>query len=366
MPLRAATPSDLDALVTLENAAFDSDRISRRSFSRFLKHDLHLLSVCTGSGEELLGYGLLLRRRGTSLTRLYSLAIAGEARGQGIGRQLLEHLEAAAEAQICRFIRLEVRGDNRHAIALYDSAGFSLLGTLKGYYEDGGDALQMEKQLHPALPRPANLPYYPQTMPFTCGTAALMMAMHQGNPQQPLERSEELRLWREATTVYMTTGPGGTSPLGLALAAHRRGFEARVWASHLEAPFMDGVRSNEKQDIIQLAHTTFLLDCQQAGVELATRDLTLKDIPPLLAEGWSILVLISTWRMNRNKAPHWVWLVDMDDHHAYFNDPDIDQDDHQSALDNQFMPVMLEELDAMTRYGKRRYRAAVLIRRSLA
>ncbi|MDX1588023.1 MAG: GNAT family N-acetyltransferase/peptidase C39 family protein [Oleiphilaceae bacterium] len=366
MPLRPATLDDLPGLIRLEEATFSSDRISRRSFQRFLRHDLHLMSVFTDEQEQLLGYGLVLRHRGTSLARLYSLATDARARGQGIGRQLLEQLEGLAREEGCRFIRLEVRADNQVAIRLYESGGYQRLGRLKGYYEDGGDALQMEKGLHPAQPGaaspPAGLPYYPQSTAFTCGPAALMMAMHHRNPRRPLDRKEELRVWREANTVYMTTGPAGTSPFGLALAARHRGFSARVWASHLDSPFMDGVRSAEKQTIMQLAHETFLEDCHEAGVEVEKRELYLNDLPGLLAQGWTLVLLISTWRLNRNKAPHWVWLVDMDDHHAYFNDPDIDSDNHQAAIDNRFMPVRLEELDAMTRYGKRRYRAAVLIR----
>ncbi len=361
MVIRPAGSADLNALVRLENECFESDRISQRSFRRFLKqpHDILLLAE---ENNDLLGYGLLLQRRGTRLARLYSLAVSPRARGKGVGRALLTALEDAARETESRFIRLEVRVDNEGAIALYRAEGYRRIGTRPGYYEDGGDALQMEKRLRPAQAHPKELPYYAQSTPFTCGPAALMMAMHAQDRQQPLTRQEEVQLWREATTVYMTTGLGGTSPFGLALAAARRGFTARVWASHLEVPFLDSVRSEHKRDLMTLVHNQFISECHDEGVELEARDLYRVDIPALLAEGWSILLLISTWRLNRNKAPHWVWLVDLDDHHAYLNDPDIDDDYQQSELDNQFMPVSLDELDGMTRYGKQRYRAAVMIR----
>lgn len=364
MHIRPAVRADLSALLALENEGFSSDRISSRSFRRFLKQPQDILLVAEASAGDVLGYGLLLRRSGTRLARLYSLVVSERARGQGVGRQLLAALEAEAQEAGSRFIRLEVRTDNTGAISLYRNSGYRVLGERHGYYEDGGDALQMEKRLHSSHKRPSHLPYYSQSTPFTCGPAALMMALHQQDRRRPLNRAEEIRIWREATTVYMTTGVGGTSPFGLAVAAVRRGFEAQVWASHLDTPFLDSVRSEHKQELMKEVHQGFVEECRDNGVAMVQRDLLLTDIPALLADGWAILILISTWRLNRNKAPHWVWLVDVDEHHAFLNDPDIDEDFQQSEIDNQFMPVSFDELDAMTRYGKQRYRAAVMVRRS--
>jgi hypothetical protein len=39
---------------------------------------------------------------------------------------------------------------------------------------------------------------------FTCGPAALMMAMHGLNRDYQPSREEEINLWREATTIFMT------------------------------------------------------------------------------------------------------------------------------------------------------------------
>lgn len=362
MQFRPATAADLDALNQLERDCFDSDRISPRSMRRFLKRNSPIFRLAQRDGE-ILGYGLLLCHKGTSLARLYSLAVSPRAQGQGLGRQLMAQLEQAAEAAERRFIRLEVRTDNAAAIHLYQSQGYKIIGKRAGYYEDGGDALRLEKRLHPAHPQPANLPFFSQTTPFTCGPAALMMALHHQDKQRPLDRDEEIQLWREATTVYMTTGLGGTSPFGLAAAAARRGFEAAVWASHLDVPFLASVRSDHKRELMTLVHQSFLEDCTQLKVELAERELTLTDIRRLLDDGWALLVLISTWRLNRNKAPHWVWLVSMDDDHAYLNDPDTDEEYDRRDLDNLFMPVRLDELDALTRYGQQRYRASVMVRR---
>lgn len=364
MHIRPALVTDFASLVRLEKRCFTGDMISDRSFRRFLKGDTSRVLLALSDQDEALGYGLLLLHRGTSLARLYSLAINPEAKGQGLGFQLMQALETEAKTAECRFIRLEVHINNAAAIALYRRNGYRQLGERKGYYQDGGTALLMEKRLQSAYARPANLPYYPQSTPFTCGPAALMMAMHRQNKALPLTRQAELQLWREATTIYMTTGHGGSSPFGLALAAKRRGFAAEVRATHLETPFLDSVRSDEKRELMTLVHNDFVEQCQQGQIPLQGQELSMPEVPELLAAGWEIVLLISTWRLNRNKAPHWVWLVGLDSDHAFLNDPDIDDDLDQSAFDNQFMPVSTRELDAMTRYGKGRYRAAVLIRRA--
>jgi ribosomal protein S18 acetylase RimI-like enzyme len=362
MPIRLARKADLNALVSLENECFDYDQISRRSFQRFLTQPQDRLLIAHNEADDLLGYGLLLHRRGTVLARIYSLAVSPRARGLGLGRQLLHGLEAEAIASQCRFVRLEVRDDNDAALALYKAEGYKVLHRRSSYYIDGGDAFALEKRLHTQLLRHPERPYYAQSTPFTCGPASLMMAMNHLDPVQPLTRAQEIQLWREATTVYMTTGLGGTSPLGLALAARRRGFDAEVWASHLEPPFVDSVRSKDKREVMIDVHNQFLEEARASGVALHQRVLMANQVSQLHREGWQILVLISTWRLNRNKAPHWVWWVGEDEHHAYLNDPDIDEDEDQSAFDNQFMPVPIEAMDAMTRYGKQRFRAAVLVR----
>ena len=70
------------------------------------------------------------------------------------------------------------------------------------------------------------------------------MAMAALDEQQPLTTLEELKLWREATTIFMLAGHGGCGPHGLALAAWNRGFEASAWIS------MEGALLNSRVPII--------------------------------------------------------------------------------------------------------------------
>ena len=108
------------------------------------------------------------------------------------------------------------------------------------YYEDDVAAVRMEKSLAPP-PDPSlmRVPYYAQTLDFTCGPAAIMMAMHALDRAMPLDQTSEIRLWRELTTVFMTSGLGGCSPEGLALAAQRRGFHVELFLGDRGVMFID-------------------------------------------------------------------------------------------------------------------------------
>jgi len=60
---------------------------------------------------------------------------------QGLGRWLLLHLLEDAWKRSMSRATLEVRISNQRAIDLYESLGFTALGTRKRYYDDGEDAL---------------------------------------------------------------------------------------------------------------------------------------------------------------------------------------------------------------------------------
>jgi ribosomal protein S18 acetylase RimI-like enzyme len=144
--IRAAQPGDIAALCRLETAVFPGDRIAPASFRRLLSRPSAELRVATAGGD-LLGYALLLFRKGTSVARLYSIAVAAEARGRGVGRRLMEDAARIARARGSLSLRLEVRRDNSAAIGLYEGLGYRVFGRHAGYYDDGMDALRMECRL---------------------------------------------------------------------------------------------------------------------------------------------------------------------------------------------------------------------------
>ena len=96
------------------------------------------------------------------------------------------------------------------------------------------------------------------------------MAMHALDPKIVLDRGLEIRLWRESTSVFMTSGHGGTTPFGLAVAAARRGFGAEVFVSGSRPLFVDSVRSTDKKEVIALTENDYVAEMDELAIPLHT------------------------------------------------------------------------------------------------
>ena len=357
----AASKAHIDALVALENASFDSDRLSRQRFAHWVKASNSIFSVALLDGD-LVGYGLVLLRNGTRLARLYSIAIDAQAKGCGIGRQLLSHLEEQVIEADRLYMRLEVAANNKPAIALYESCGYRSFGVYANYYENNVDAVRMQKPIR-QISSQQHLPTYPwykQTTDFTCGPAALLMAMTHLDKEQPLDQAHELELWREATTIYMTTGHGGCHPYGLALAAHRRGFAVELFVSQADELFFDGVRSEHKKVIMRTVESTFKRKIRKTDIQITVGQPSIDGLKERMAAGATVIGLISTYQLNGYKNPHWVCVTHIDHDCLYIHDSDMDDDD-TNPLEYQHIPIASGDFSRMTGYGKSKLSSFIVI-----
>jgi ribosomal protein S18 acetylase RimI-like enzyme len=358
--IRLARVEDLDRLLALENRCFEHDRLSRRSFRHFLSSDTASCMVAERAGE-LLGYALVLFHGRTALARLYSMAVAPEHQGQGLGRVLLEAAETAALDSGAAVMRLEVHPQNFAAIALYRRAGYLEFGVYRGFYEDDSDALRMQHILVPRLqPDVSGVPHYRQTLEFTCGPAALMMAMKALNRRLRLDRRLELSLWRESTTIFMTSGHGGCSPHGMALAAWRRGFAVELFVNDERPPFLDTVRTPDKKEVIRLVHQEFLDEIRRTDITVHRHPLSADELSARVAAGAIPLVLISQYRIYGDKEPHWIIVSGCDQRFIYAHDPYI-SDAHVTTTDRVSIPILRREFELMARYGRSRLQAAIIV-----
>lgn len=361
--IRPAQLEDVDALVAIENLCFDTDRMSRRSF-RHMITKAHAELLLDEQEGAISGYVLVLFHAGTSLARMYSIAVHPAHRSKGIGRQLMEAAEQAALTQDCITMRLEVRKDNTSSIGLYESMGYRQFGAYDDYYEDHMDALRYEKMLVPHLrPDMAGVPFYQQTLDFTCGPAALMMAMRALDQSIELSRQLEIRIWRESTTVFMTSGHGGCGPYGLALSAHHRGFEVEVFVNDEGTLFIDSVRSDEKKEVIRLVHEDFMQEISQVDLPVHFRRITVNELKEAFAHGAIPVVLISSYRIYKEKFPHWVVVTGFDDRFIYVHDSFVDWEKGKTITDCVNMPILQKDFERMARYGKSGQRAVLILRK---
>ncbi|GHC32133.1 GNAT family N-acetyltransferase [Aidingimonas halophila] len=145
--LRYAYPADLDEMYRLERCCFDEDAFNRRQLMHMLARANASVWIAMGDLEEALGYAIILYRRNSRVARLYSFCVVPEVRRRGVGRRLIEAVECDAARRQCDRLVLEVRADNRAALALYRRTGFLLRRWLDDYYADGCAAWQMDKPI---------------------------------------------------------------------------------------------------------------------------------------------------------------------------------------------------------------------------
>ncbi len=362
--IREVNRSDLASLVALEQSSFSSDRLSERRFKHWIKAKNRVFVVATNE-QGLLGYALVFLHKGTRLARLYSIAVAQAARGLGVGKALLLNAEDLAVDAHRLYMRLEVAVNNRDAISLYEKLGYTVFDTIEDYYEDHRDALRMQKTIRHVdssyIKHP--VPWYQQKTEFTCGPAALMMAMAGLDNDFKVNLSEEIAIWREATTVFMTSGHGGCHPVGLAMAAEKRGFHSEVYINKSEPLFLEGVRTEQKKNIMRQVDADLKQQAQDAGVSIHYQDVSQAMIEQWLQADRSVIILISTYRIDGKKAPHWVTVSAMDDECIYIHDPDP-PDDNYRPLDCQYVPIARNDFDKMSGFGANKLRSCVVIANS--
>lgn len=152
--VRPATESDLPALAALEAAAFTapgSPAWSRDLLAGELAQPTALVLVALRDLGETRGesgaIGYAAFRHVGPESELLRVAVAPEARGQGVGRRLVDEGIARLRERGVATCFLEVRPANAPALALYERLGFRAVDRRRRYFPDGADALVLRLDL---------------------------------------------------------------------------------------------------------------------------------------------------------------------------------------------------------------------------
>lgn len=120
--------------------------------ARFIRHrDCN--GVTAWQGRRPAGFALMEYH--TEYAHLNLLAVDPRNRRLGVGRRLVEWLETTARVAGLRFIRLEVRADNRGARAFYRALGYGERWTIPGYYSGRETAVCLTRDLRDRCPSDA-------------------------------------------------------------------------------------------------------------------------------------------------------------------------------------------------------------------
>jgi len=142
--LRACEFRDLDQVGRVEEASFPDRPYSRMDFvSCLLVAREGFIVACKGG--SVIGYVIAVRQGREGM--IQSIAVSPELREKGVGEMLMK---SAIDHLAGRFKRVSllVDANNEKAIRLYRKFAFSETGkTIKKYYPNGDDAIEMVKEL---------------------------------------------------------------------------------------------------------------------------------------------------------------------------------------------------------------------------
>ena len=143
MEIIKASIFDLNALRKLENESFAKDAwplfdlIAVLTFPEVIRlkavKDGQMVGFIAGDPRPHDGWGWVA-----------TLAVDPRYQRRGIGRALLYACENKLGVPKAR---LTVRPSNHAAISMYEKEGYASIDLWKGYYNDGEDAMLMEKEL---------------------------------------------------------------------------------------------------------------------------------------------------------------------------------------------------------------------------
>jgi ribosomal-protein-alanine acetyltransferase len=157
--LRRATPDDLEAIMLLETSIFTTDGWAADAMVSELRNPQcwYLVAERVGFPGTVDGYAGLFCPPGAGEADIQTIAVAESARGDGLGRSLMNALIGEARKRGARQLFLEVRADNPGAQHLYESLGFEQIAVRAGYYQqDDVDANVMRLVVPAPVTGPAH------------------------------------------------------------------------------------------------------------------------------------------------------------------------------------------------------------------
>jgi ribosomal protein S18 acetylase RimI-like enzyme len=141
--IRAATLFDLTSLQKLEQICFLEDAWPIFDLVAVLTF-ANVVRLKAIRENQMVGFIAGDPRPSEGLSWIATLGVLPEYRNLGIGKALLSTCEQQLQSSR---MRLCVRPTNLAALELYRQSGYETIDQWKKYYNDGGDALVMEKIL---------------------------------------------------------------------------------------------------------------------------------------------------------------------------------------------------------------------------
>lgn len=150
--LRVAELPDVQAMHAMETTLFPADAWHIDMFLAEITHPTrtyYMLELPAEGSEDNEGSWRAIGYCGTMVVAdtadVQTIGVLPEYEGYGFGRAMLEQMHARARELGAERILLEVRADNPRAQRLYERNGYRQIHVRRRYYDDGTDAIIMER-----------------------------------------------------------------------------------------------------------------------------------------------------------------------------------------------------------------------------
>jgi ribosomal-protein-alanine N-acetyltransferase len=146
---RLFRPEDFAALYAIEEVCFQPPHRFGRSYVRQLVWQANAAAWVAEDNGRLTGFGIMEWSDEPEGVVAYvqTLEVLPEARGQGVGRELLRRMEESARGAGAAVAWLHVDAENEGAIRVYERAGYRVTGREPDYYGRGRAGLVHMKPL---------------------------------------------------------------------------------------------------------------------------------------------------------------------------------------------------------------------------
>jgi len=141
MEILSASIRDLNALRKLERICFEKDSWPLFDLIAVLTFP-DVVRLKAVEDDRMVGFVAGDPRPSQGFSWIATIGVLPEYQRQGVGRALLHACEAQLKTPR---LKLSVRASNHIAINLYEQEGYHTMDVWKGYYNDGENAIVMEK-----------------------------------------------------------------------------------------------------------------------------------------------------------------------------------------------------------------------------
>ncbi len=128
--------ADIPAVQAIEREVFTSPW-PRNAYASELSQNRQAHYLVLRDGDEIIGYGGLWKVGDEA--HVTTIGVRARSQGQGLGTALFAALIQRSYELGARWVTLEVRVGNAHAMRLYERFGFRPIGRRRGYYTDNGE-----------------------------------------------------------------------------------------------------------------------------------------------------------------------------------------------------------------------------------